>query len=60
MGEVLMEMARPNPGKMITVLCGHTHHAARYAPLANLMVKVAGAKYNEPRIAETIMVPSAL
>jgi 3',5'-cyclic-AMP phosphodiesterase len=60
MGEVLLEMAHPNAGKMVTVLCGHTHHAARYAPLANLTVKVAGAKYNEPRIAETILLPAAL
>jgi predicted phosphohydrolase len=59
-GNAILELARQNPEKKITVLCGHTHHAARYAPLANLTVKVAGAKYNEPRIAETIMVPSAL
>jgi Icc protein len=55
MGEVLLEMARRNPGKMVTVLCGHTHHAASYAPLVNLTVNVAGAKYNEPKITETIM-----
>jgi len=56
MGHVLLEVARPNPEKMITVLCGHTHHQALYSPLPNLTVKVAGAEYNRPMIAETIMV----
>jgi Icc protein len=54
MGKAILELARLNPEKKITVLCGHTHHAARYAPLPNLKVQVAGAAYNEPRIAETL------
>jgi hypothetical protein len=57
MGNAILELARQNPKKKITVLCGHTHHQARYSPLPNLMVKVAGAEYNQPAVAETIMVP---
>jgi len=55
MGHAILELGRQNPEKKITVLCGHTHHAARYSPLPNLTVKVAGAEYNRPMIAETLI-----
>jgi len=56
LGQALLELARPNPDKVIAVLCGHTHHLARYSPLSNLMIKVASAEYNRPVIAESILI----
>jgi predicted phosphohydrolase len=56
MGAAIHKLAQLNPEKEIVVICGHTHHLAHYSPLPNLTVKVAGAKYNEPKIAETIIV----
>jgi predicted phosphohydrolase len=54
LGQVLLELARANHDKEITVLCGHTHHLACYSPLPNLTVRVAGAEYNRPNIADVI------
>jgi predicted phosphohydrolase len=54
LGQVVLELARPHPDKEITVLCGHTHHLACYSPLPNLTVRVAGAEYNRPMIADVI------
>jgi Icc protein len=54
-GEAILEVARLNPEKKITVLCGHTHHAASHTPLPNLKVEVAGAEYNSPAFAETFI-----
>ena len=56
MGQALLELARLHPNKEITVLCGHTHHEALYSPLPNLVVKVSGAEYNKPQVAETIII----
>jgi predicted MPP superfamily phosphohydrolase len=54
MGKAILDLAHLNPEKEITVLCGHTHHLARYSPLPNLTVRVAGAEYNRPMIADVI------
>jgi Icc protein len=54
LGQVLLELACQNPEKEITVLCGHTHHLARYSPLPNLTIRVAGAEYNRPMVADVI------
>jgi len=56
MGEALLELARYHPRKEITVLCGHTHHLAHYSPLPNLTVRVAGAEYNRPEIADILRI----
>ena len=54
MGEVLLELARLQPYKTITVLSGHTHHAAHYEPLPNLVVTVADSRYGYPAISEVM------
>jgi Icc protein len=48
MGEVLVEIMATHPDRELTVLCGHTHGAATYQPLANLLVLTGGAEYGSP------------
>jgi hypothetical protein len=52
MGGVLLELAPRHPDKSLTVLAGHTHHAAYYSPRSNLVVKIADGRYGQPAIAE--------
>ena len=52
MGGVLLKLAQHYPDKNLTVLAGHTHHAAYYSPRPNLVVKVAAGRYGHPAIAE--------
>jgi len=54
MGGVLLELAQHYPDKNLTVLAGHTHHAAYYSPRPNLVVKVAAGRYGHPAIAEVL------
>jgi Icc protein len=49
-GEALLEVARGCPRKKITVLCGHTHEAYEFQAAPNLLVRVAGADYDNPRV----------
>jgi Icc protein len=49
-GEALLEFARGWPRKKFTVLCGHTHEAYEYQAAPNLLVRVAGADYSNPRV----------
>ena len=49
-GDVLLEFAKENPGINILVLCGHTHSAAQYQALPNLLVKCGGSEYYKPKI----------
>ena len=57
LGQTLLEVAELSPEATITVLCGHTHHAAYYQPQPNLTVRVAPAEYGEPAIAGIITLP---
>ena len=52
MGDVLLDLAQRHQDKNLTILSGHTHHAARFSPLANLNVKVAESRYGHPAITE--------
>ena len=54
MGDVLLDLALRHPDKNLTVLSGHTHHAARFSPLANLNVKVSESRYGHPAITEVL------
>jgi predicted MPP superfamily phosphohydrolase len=54
MGHAILELAHRNPDRNFVVLCGHTHHAAIYSPAPNLKIKVAGAQYHAPAIAEIL------
>jgi hypothetical protein len=54
MGRAIQEIAEKHPDKIITVLCGHTHHKAVYSPVPNLKVQVAGAEYHHPQIAAVL------
>lgn len=49
-GEVLLDIARQWADREFVVLCGHSHGAGEYAPLANLRVITGGAEYGEPRV----------
>ena len=57
MGRAMLEVAQKHPDKIITVLCGHTHHRAVYSPALNLKVQVAGAEYRDPQIAAILTIP---
>jgi len=54
MGDVLLDLAQRHQDKNLTILSGHTHHAARFSPLANLNVKVAESRYGHPAITEVL------
>ena len=47
-GEVLLEEASRNPGRRLTVLCGHTHSPGECQPLPNLKVLTGAATYGAP------------
>jgi predicted MPP superfamily phosphohydrolase len=49
-GDVLIEMATAYPDCQMTVLCGHSHHAAHIDILPNLSVKTGAATYGEPQL----------
>jgi len=51
LGHAIMEIAKENPRKQITVLCGHTHDEYSYQAADDITVKVAGAIYGAPVIA---------
>jgi predicted MPP superfamily phosphohydrolase len=55
-GEVLFEIMKENSGKMLTVLCGHTHGAGEAKILPNLLVKTGGAEYKKPEMQRPIFV----
>lgn len=54
MGDVLLEAALKNPSINFLILCGHTHSAAKYQPVNNLIVEVGGAEYYHPAIQKMI------
>lgn len=49
-GEMLLEVACLYPDVNFKVFCGHTHHAAEYQPLQNLVVYTAYAEYYYPAV----------
>lgn len=55
-GDVLLELVSDNPSVEFLVLCGHTHHAACYQPLENLVVKVGQAEYYGPGIQDVFTI----
>ncbi|MCW5589022.1 MAG: metallophosphoesterase [Legionellales bacterium] len=54
MGDLLLRVAKDNPAVEFLVLCGHTHSAAHYQPLVNLLVKAGNAEYYQPGLQELI------
>jgi predicted MPP superfamily phosphohydrolase len=56
LGDMLLDAARSYPNINFTVLAGHTHGKVEVSRLHNLHVKVAGAKYGSPRLADLIQV----
>lgn len=50
MGDVLLEAAKNNPDKNITVLCGHSHGEADNMILPNLRCLTGKARYRHPKI----------
>ena len=54
LGETLLKIAEENPVKSFTVLCGHTHALQEYRVGDNLWVRVAGAAYGQPAIADIL------
>jgi len=54
MGDVLMKVAEDNPAIEFLVLCGHTHSAARYQPLDNLVIRAGAAEYYRPKVQEIL------
>jgi predicted phosphodiesterase len=55
-GEVLLNVANARPDCLITVLCGHTHHAGFVQMRSNLRVMTGSAEYGAPRIQDTFEV----
>lgn len=55
-GDVLITVCKQYPEIDFLVLCGHTHSAATYCPIANLTVEVGNAEYNRPIIQKIVSV----
>ncbi len=51
---MLYEMMQAHPGNRLFVFCGHTHTSAIARILPNLIVRTAGAVYEEPEFAGMI------
>lgn len=49
-GDTLVHLMKRNPGRHLTVLCGHTHSKAEVRVLDNLTVFAAKADYGRPKI----------
>ncbi len=49
-GEVMADIMRERPDKMLVVLSGHTHSSARVAILPNLTCMVGEAQYGQPSL----------
>lgn len=50
MGEAIVDVMRQAPDCQLTVLCGHTHHAAEYRPLPNVLALAGKAECGEPEV----------
>lgn len=49
-GDMLIRVMDKSTKERVTVLCGHTHHAADFKVLPNLRVLVGQAQYTKPRL----------
>lgn len=56
MGDALLRLAKENPTKKITCLCGHSHHEAYHSPLPNLEVYTGKAEYRLPQVNDVFMI----
>ncbi len=56
MGEVLLKIAEENSFINFLVLCGHTHGKAEHFRIDNLLIKVGGAEYYQPKVQEILVV----
>lgn len=56
MGEAISKLARENPTKKITVLCGHTHSEGLCTPEPNIECYTGIAKYHYPNVNKTFVV----
>lgn len=54
LGDYLLEEMKQNPDKQLVVLCGHTHTGGEKDILPNLHVKVATARYGQPKVEEIV------
>lgn len=54
-GDILRKLMLHNPEKQMTVLCGHSHHAAKVSILPNLLVQTGAAEYGSPVIQDLIL-----
>ena len=53
-GDVIKDWAQAHPKVRVTVLCGHSHTGGMFAPLPNLTVLTARARYKYPDIAQVM------
>ena len=54
LGDLLLDYAMRYPDIHFEVYCGHTHTAHDYRAHDNLLVRVGGAEYSHPKIADMI------
>lgn len=54
MGDLLLEIAQNNSNIEFLVLCGHTHSAAIYQPISNLLIEAGSAEYAQPKIQKQV------
>lgn len=50
MGDAILEVAKQNPECKFTVMCGHSHGKAEFAPLPNVMSYTGEARYRRPNL----------
>jgi len=50
MGDAILEIMDGEPGKKLTVLCGHTHGEGEFEAADNVLVLTGGADYGSPRV----------
>jgi 3',5'-cyclic AMP phosphodiesterase CpdA len=56
-GNVLRRVMESHPESDLTVLCGHTHGSGEYQALDNLRVFTGEAKYGQPAVQRTLLMP---
>lgn len=53
-GEAILDVMRQAPDCQLTVLCGHTHCAAEYRPLPNVLGLAGEAEYGAPAVQRVV------
>ena len=56
LGQMLVQHATENPGRKLTVLCGHTHNAAFAQPHPQIEVHVSRSEYHTPSVGGLVTV----